>query len=611
MMLITEQYPIGRINIFIPELPPDKRMASPALPPPTSGGVNASMWTNQPGPPRGGWGRGGQPGSSFRAMSSRGRPGGRGGGRGGRGGRSASTRGAPLAPDDNASKSSVDQGKDKPKPIIETPKPITLPIHSSNATPQNNTSTTSRAPNRPKPARKASESKGLRKAPSTSSEISSPAPQPQSASNAASTNSRPVPRRKRSHTHNNKFPPQVQRASLSIDSNVARFRPEKLSATSASKDPPPHLVPHVPETPSFDIKHDIDALVERVRAVAMDRPNTPGSHIDWAGDEDDSLPDLDDWGVTSTTLAEPINTTKATPKADVISPILEGTLRPLPSLADLDTETPSTTSGEIHPDQDVPVIAVNDASEHAEGDSTPHAIESANSSKFRRPNSHVEQSTEAATAAVSRSTASPKIVSTLQTHPSLPPKPVSAFDVFMSRVQSVQTSDSILSAPSTEAEPKAHKGLAQSMHAPPDRRVTSNNSSPERESSMPTSSSAPSHIMAHSFPHIPRGGFNATHSRSHTLGRPPSFRVPHAPSNHHLSDHLSDNERPRRGDIASHARTHSSPPTGPGTAHAHARMPNASRPVITVAAISKLARQLGGTPLARRDVPTIQVMEKD
>lgn len=50
------------------------------------------------------------------------------------------------------------------------------------------------------------------------------------------------------------------------------------------------------------MRNNIDALVERVRAVAMadNRPSTPGSHIDWAGEDDDSLPDLDDWGVTPT-----------------------------------------------------------------------------------------------------------------------------------------------------------------------------------------------------------------------------------------------------------------------------------------------------------------------
>ena len=34
----------------------------------------------------------------------------------------------------------------------------------------------------------------------------------------------------------------------------------------------------------------------------MDRPHTPGSHIDWA-DDDDSLPDLNDWGYTEDVTA--------------------------------------------------------------------------------------------------------------------------------------------------------------------------------------------------------------------------------------------------------------------------------------------------------------------
>ena len=57
-----------------------------------------------------------------------------------------------------------------------------------------------------------------------------------------------------------------------------------------------HSAPNRDSPPHFDIRTDIDALVERVRAVAIDRPRTPGT-VDWAGDDDDSLPDLQDWGV--------------------------------------------------------------------------------------------------------------------------------------------------------------------------------------------------------------------------------------------------------------------------------------------------------------------------
>jgi hypothetical protein len=59
--------------------------------------------------------------------------------------------------------------------------------------------------------------------------------------------------------------------------------------------------------------------------MAENRPSTPGSHIDWAGEEDDSLPDLDDWGVTTTRT-----NTSADERRDEISPILADALKPLP-----------------------------------------------------------------------------------------------------------------------------------------------------------------------------------------------------------------------------------------------------------------------------------------
>ncbi|EPQ59365.1 hypothetical protein GLOTRDRAFT_109649, partial [Gloeophyllum trabeum ATCC 11539] len=69
----------------------------------------------------------------------------------------------------------------------------------------------------------------------------------------------------------------------------------------------------------------------RASVIAGNRPTTPGSHIDWAGEDDDSLPDLDDWGYTTKT--DPGTVTVE--KANVISPILEGQLKPLPDFADV------------------------------------------------------------------------------------------------------------------------------------------------------------------------------------------------------------------------------------------------------------------------------------
>lgn len=72
---------------------------------------------------------------------------------------------------------------------------------------------------------------------------------------------------------------------------------------------------------SLEAKQNIDALVEKVRAAAMgeNRPVTPRSHIDWAGDEDDTLPDLDDWVAS---------------KPELMSPIVVDGLKPLPGVED-------------------------------------------------------------------------------------------------------------------------------------------------------------------------------------------------------------------------------------------------------------------------------------
>jgi len=86
------------------------------------------------------------------------------------------------------------------------------------------------------------------------------------------------------------------------------------------KDTPPHLLP------KSSAKTDLDAFVERTRAAAMDlnRPSTPKTHIDWALDDDDSLPDLDDWGVNPATFSSS--------KSEIISPIIVDGLKTLPDL---------------------------------------------------------------------------------------------------------------------------------------------------------------------------------------------------------------------------------------------------------------------------------------
>jgi hypothetical protein len=96
------------------------------------------------------------------------------------------------------------------------------------------------------------------------------------------------------------------------------------------------------------------------------RPSTPGSHIDWAGDEDDSLPDLDDWGVPSSSVAptnpdpgKTANIEKA--QLQLMSPILDDSLKQLPHSFDKTSPSPSVGSGSLSPNiaNVVPVLLVN------------------------------------------------------------------------------------------------------------------------------------------------------------------------------------------------------------------------------------------------------------
>lgn len=213
----------------------------------------------------------------------RGNKGGRGRGRGGNGG------GPPR-------KDSTSAPQDAPAPatkvVVDPPTTTNTPAEPSPSPNPNS---------RPKPAKRNS---------ATVSEDSN--------SVSSQTSARPPNRRGRSQ--------QGRRPSASSNNqgkhlnvqNSSRKASSEPSSPNPAKDLPPHIATAAPTTPATELKNDIDALVTRVRAVAMDRPHTPGSHIDWA-DDDDSLPSLNDWGYT----AEVTASAQPEEPQTVIPPILE------------------------------------------------------------------------------------------------------------------------------------------------------------------------------------------------------------------------------------------------------------------------------------------------
>ena len=585
------------------------------------------MWANQP-PSRQGWGRNGESGSAFRGMS-RGRPG-RGGGRGGRGGGRGGSRAAgPNArPDDRSPK----PNGNPPKDISKDAPPSALAAPSNPAPPKEipspalSKSSTQSKDTKPRP-RKASEAKPPRKVvPPIVIE-----PPPAAASNSPISATTPNRSRRKRSQNRSMSSASSTKKSPSTESSTSLLRAEK--SPTITKDLPPHLAPAPPETPSFDIKHDINALVERVRAVAMDRPNTPGSHIDWAGDDDDSLPDLDDWGVKSVTDKSTSSSIPEQPeKPDLLSPMLADALKTLPSV-----EVGSPLTASATPPVEAAPAPVPPSSKSVPGDDTPRGpINQKNNVKERSvaekapptgPKKQMEKKKTdtiakpsipaasvpkpAAEQVTATKVPSPKAAS-LPLHPSLPAKPVEAIDALAKRAPRkppvpVQTPD-----PTADVDAPPKSGLSESMHAPKADAVAAPETSSDSPSPEPQGTSAsmhapvhsaPSHITTHSTP-----SFHPSHGRAHTIGRPRDLRAPFGGPHGAIDGHLD--ERASRRDRVNHARTHSSPPTGPGTSTAHSRTIHASRPVITVAALSGLARALGAPP-SKREAASVGAASKE
>ncbi|KAG1753835.1 uncharacterized protein EDB91DRAFT_1043734, partial [Suillus paluster] len=337
-------------------------------------------------------------------------------------------------------------------------------------------------------------------------------------------------------------------------------------------------------------RHDIDALVERVRAVAMaeNRPSTPGSHIDWAGEEDDSLPDLDDWGVTTIR-------TSAGDRGDEISPILADALKPLP---EPQTEEDAEDEEEHH---------VEPLDNDGDGEITKDLSDSSPLSNAPTVQDTIVATTTDAhdTPAVIVAPETVAHVDKLSLNPSLHPKPIAATE----GPRASSTRSKVPSKPAPIAggeEPIAAKkgeDLSQSIHAPSltevaERTLSSSSSDYSLATSihapkgLPESRSAPS-LMSPTAP-TPARGFSPSHGRSKTEGRPPFPHPRAAPATAASQRAARSGTTSPLGPGNTHARNHSTPPGGAGQ-----RVPHA-RPVITGDALSRLARTIGGVPAMPR-----------
>ncbi|KAG1715947.1 hypothetical protein ID866_1236 [Astraeus odoratus] len=494
--------------------------------------------------------RNGDAGTPFRGIS-RGR-GGR-GGRGRSGGRLPSTLGG---------KSHTDSSEGRPSQPEAVSK-AEAPSNGKAATPASSSVSTPH-----KTSDGAPERSGRSKGPSRRSSRSVPpiviAPPPPVAESSPVTPSRSSNRRRRSQQQNKGSSDR----NLKPPSSQASLKPQRTRKSSTQspvvlrKDIPPHLA----AAHDAEIRHDIEALVERVRAVAMaeNRPTTPGSHIDWAGDEDDSLPDLDDWGVTTT------NTAINREHEEVISPILGDTLKQLP-------EPHSDAERNMSNDHEMGAFDAQSNEDFSEVSQTPLSATSMHPDMYRTPTSEHSSSHSAADA--------------LPVSSSLPKPGAPTCNATVSIDTNDVEVDPPLKSVMEEDSLSTGEGLSESMHAPSSKDLVNmqqpRSSSSERglsasihaPVSVPESRSTPNLLSeqpasAKNRPH------NRSHGRSHTESRP---------SQSHRSGR-SGASSPLGKHVYTHSRNHSTPPTGGPNQRVH----HTSRPVITGEAMSRLARTIGG-----------------
>ncbi|KAI9467259.1 hypothetical protein BJY52DRAFT_1182704 [Lactarius psammicola] len=536
------------------------------------------------------WGHSGERGSAFRGVSrgrgsanrgDRGR-GGRGGRRGGTSTRGGRAHGSPPTAADNTNT------PESAKPA----QPSGLPLTNTSTSTKNPSSLPRSPPSldltaKPKASARRASHHATNNLPSLMIEPASPTVNLSgSAPHSASTSSsRPSTRRRRSQ-NNKPSGATLSSENLTVEAlaSAMKARKSRTSPSSphgppkafASKDAPPHLSAG-PTVTSFSTKTNIDSLVEHVRALAMDhRPSTPGSHIDWA-DEDDSLPDLDDWGV-SPGLGTPADAnpgpSEGIEKArlQLMSPILDDSLKQLPQSFDKTTPpSPSVNSGSPSPQiaDPAPAPEVNGLEDgHITGvpDTPSSPIEEDHAPKPTEPS--------------------------LREGSSTPPEGSKDKDT-PPHLSSASSGSPAPTSSTTPPIPQSGRGLGDSIHAPLRSERASSEAPPEAhglEFEIDVGKWGPgSHPMPE--PRIP------THGRSRTLGRPSAFAVG---AKHGF---LSGSSTPAGAAGARantkgshHARTQSTPPV---TASHRQRQ---NRPVITMDAMSRLARTLGTALPTKKEV---------
>jgi hypothetical protein len=570
------------------------------------------------------WGRTGEPGSAFSGLSRA-----RARGRSIRGGRGRARESLvsevdiPSTELDSSQSSTSPSTKSSISPFLSTPTSVKPNLPPSSSKPKS-------APRRGSRAMHVTTAPQINESVVTAP-VSTPTPAPAKVTH----------KRRRSQAGKPTFlvPPKANAPTLT-DNPLRSNKIHHESHTETLKHIPPHL------NGKFDVRNDIDALVERVRAVAMDnRPSTPKSHIDWAVDDDDTLPDLDDWGVTTSSL---------TTQVEGISPIIVDGLRSLPEFA-----VNSTVASPLKQVEAVTVQPIMDAQSSSVNGVAPVTVPP-NPRSTAKEDIESNFSSESMAKCDDPDTAVPLDLNSLQPnvslslHPSLPNKPLSVHSIVqhtselrpraslmqfvshptspiipMMDISGMPGRSPAANSKQTDAQesvkvafetndPKAATWTPEPRLKDPEQLIVVepitesviSNVSPNREPGYTQTDQEPSPSGLRASMHAPKSIVNSvstsanlstyadsrthdpihTHTRAHTVGRSP---LPNSAIHGQLERVTRSGHTTPKGGFqgTGHSRTRSTPP---GDAN-HYRLHHTSRPVITGDAISRLARTIGKT----------------
>lgn len=641
-------------------------------------GTGASIWAHAPSTtaPNGlrNWAREKEPGSAFRGIP-RGRGRGRGRGSSDRGGRKPSNtdtaeparKSNTLVNPSNSQTHKIEESSSSLRSKSQTAQPIAnktdslkQPASSSESpsTEISSAANSARTP-RSRPHSKRGSQRSALKVPElrvdTSNAQIKDKPLPSATELTVNTPNRPGHNRRGSR-HRLRTPTTPAKGHINESEPQART----LQRGPRKKDTSPHFSTS-PATPSFNTHHNVDSLVEHYRASAMEqhRPGSPNSHLDWAGEEDDTLPDLDDWMIESKSASasgylSPINekpqgtspveiTGKSeSPGGDKISPsnpIKDRHLAQDPAKGkkndrkrgrgrekEKEKGTNSITQG-ISPDSTLPMVSppkVKDLSLNvakvavSDDHVTPPASTPTEPNLPKGDTSPVSDQVKESAEAVSGVPDKPE--ATKKLHPSLPEKPQSqptlpkhplpskpdtkpwrSTKISEEQLENMDNSTTP-TGPSTISKPPIELELKlDQFEKDPGEELIQDEGPPSNSTSLEALVNLP-----HSAPPVQvihaEGSVQEQHSHMSTLSVGSidgSFMRPGSATPRRGRDHSPLGVTPN-------ARARSSPQTGPRTAFIRTRPPAASRPIITFSALQQISKSLGTSQkgvgvLSRRD----------